>query len=276
MGLRPSLVLVAVIAAGCAPALSTFQPAHVPPRGTVTASGGFEVGVPVGAISTLIDTGKALAERGQAGEVLSAEQRWQIFDAGINLLLATPSIGPHIAVGYVPADRVELGLRYAGSAWRFGGRLQLLDHTRDAFDLTVGLGLSRFTAEVPLADYIPVLEMDEFTRWQVDVPILIGTSRDWFRVWGGPKLLLTTFDTRMTLTLQSDTTTASFDGNATFIGAQGGIALGYRWLFFAFELTMARGFGTTHVTAPGLDPPVHNTSISSFTIYPSVGLMGEY
>ena len=267
--------LLLFAAFGCAPSLSTFQPAHVPPKGTVTASVGLEAGVPVGAIETLIDAGKDLASRGQNGEALTDDQKWQIFDAGVSLMLLTPSFGPHFAIGFVPIERLEVGLRYAGSAWRVGGRLQLLDHVTGPFDLTVGLGLSRFTFEFPISDQIPVLQLDDFSRWQVDVPILAGTSRDWFRFWIGPKLLLSTFETRLTLSLPNDVTAASFDGTATFLGGQAGLALGYRKLFVAFELTMGEAFGTAHLTSLVLNPSTHDTHLSSFTIFPSIGLMGE-
>ena len=120
------------------------------------------------------------------------------------------------------------------------------------------------------------LSLSDFSRWQFDVPVLIGTSRDWFHVWAGPKVLFTTFSTELKLALPTDTTLASFDGTATFLCGQGGLALGYRWLFFAFELTLAEAIGTAHLASVGLAPPTHDTKISSFTIYPSVGVIAEF
>jgi hypothetical protein len=269
-----SVFFVLSAGTGCAPSLSTFQPAHVAPKGHVTAEVGLEGGVPVGAFTTLLDEGKTLAKQGANGQPLSNEQKWQIFDAGVNLLLLTPSFGPHVGVAYVPIDHLEVGVRYAGAAWRLGARYQLADHVSGPFDLTVGLGVSRFAYEFPLSDQIPGLSLEDFSRWQIDVPVLIGTSRDWFRVWAGPKLLFTTFSTALKLTLPSDVTLASFDGTGAFVGAQGGFAIGYRKLFVGFELTLAEAFGTAHLTA-NLAPTTRDTDVSSFTIFPSVGLMGE-
>lgn len=261
---------------GCAPSLSTFQPAHVAPKGHIAAEAGLEGGLPVGAFSNLVDAGKTLASRGANGEKLSDGDKWKIFDAGVNLALTMPSIGPHVAVAYTPVDRFEIAVRYAGSAWRGGARYQILDHTTGPFDFTVGVGVARFSFEFPISDQIPVLKLDDFSRWQVDVPILVGTSRDWFRVWAGPKILLTTFETQLTLSLpNNDTTVARFDGKAGALGGQAGFAIGYRRLFFAVELTLAEAFGTAHLTAPLLNPPTHDTSVSSFTIFPAFGLMGE-
>src|SRR3954468_17962665 len=206
--------------AGCAPSLSTFQPAHVAPAGTFAASVGLEVGVPVGAVDSLFDAGKALARRGQMDGMLTADETWQVFDAAVNLLLNIPSAGPHFAINYTPVPRLEIGVRYAGTAWRGGARYQLLDHASAPFDLTVGLGVSRFTFELPLSDQIPGIELQDFSRWQIDVPILLGTSREWYRVWLGPKLLFTGFDTQLSLTLPNQMTLARFEGTATFVGGQ--------------------------------------------------------
>jgi hypothetical protein len=272
---RARLLALLVAGVGCAPSLSTFQPAQVAPKGHLAASIGVEAGTAVGALDTLFDTAKELADRGQMGQPLTDDEKWKIFDAGVNLLLVTPSFGPHLAAAYTPVNRLEVGLRYAGGAWRLGGRYQLLEHATAPVDLTVGVGVAHFSYEFPISDQIPVLKLDDFSRWQIDIPILAGTSRDWFRVWAGPKILFTKFETQLTLTLPSEQTVATFNGTATFIGGQGGVALGYRKLFLAFELTLAEGFGTAHLTAVGLNPPTHDTSVSSFTVFPSFGLMGE-
>jgi hypothetical protein len=263
--------------AACAPSLSTFQPAHVAPKGHVAASVGVEGGASVGAFVDVIDRGKELARRAQNNEPLTSDDKWRIFDAGVGLMLATPSFGPHVAVAYTPLERLEIGLRYAGAAYRLGARYQLLDRVTGPMDLTVGLGISRFTYSFPLSDQIPILELEDFSRWQLDVPLLAGTSRDFFRVWIGPKLLATSFQTRLTLTVPTETeaTVASFDGTAVFVGGQAGVALGYRKLFVAFELTMVEALGTAHLRSQALTPQTHDSKISSFTIFPSVGLMGE-
>jgi hypothetical protein len=268
-----ALAVAGGMVVGCAPSLSTFQAAHVAPKGHFAASGGLEGGIPVGAISDLYDAGKTAAQKAKNGTMLTPTEKWEMFDAGVNLLLTMPSIGPHVLVAYTPLDRLELSARYAGSAWRGGARYQILDHTTGPFDFTVGLGISRFAFSFPLSDQIPYIKVDDFTRWQVDVPILIGTSRDWFRAWVGPKLLLTTFSTKMTLDLPNDPTVASFEGTAGAIGGQGGFAVGYKKVWVGLELTLAEALGTAHLTVPVLG--THDTHVSSFTIFPSIGLLVE-
>ena len=63
-------------------------------------------------------------------------------------------------------------------------------------------------------------------------------------------------------------------------GGQVGFAIGYKYIFLAFELTLAGVSGRGDVkTAP--DPRngealAHNADISGFIIYPAFGLMGEF
>src|SRR5262249_44735397 len=107
--------------------------------------------------------------------------------------------------------------------------------------------------------------------------VLIGTSRDLFHVWAGPKLLLTSFDTQLTLTLPGvEAVLAKFEGTAVFVGGQGGFAVGDKRLVLAVEVTLAEAVGTAHLTSPLLNPMTRDTKVSNFTVYPSVGLMGEF
>jgi hypothetical protein len=270
------LPLGILLTASCAPSLSTFQPAHVPPKGHVQVGAGLEIGIPVGAITDAIEQGKQLADRAQAGQALTDDERWQIFDAGVNLVLNAPAVGPHLGLALTIINRLELSLRYAGTAWRLGGRYQLLDRLTAPFDMVAGVGISRSSYKFPLADSIPVLKLDDFQRWQIDVPLLIGTSRDWVRVWMGPRFVVTSFDTRLTLVLPSETQVASFEGTAYYLGGQGGVAIGYRKVFVAFELTIAEALGTAHLTSVGLQPPTHDSKVTGLVIYPSFGLLGEF
>lgn len=275
-GARVASLLISTMVSACAPALSTFQPAHVAPAGHALAEGGLEVAIPTGAVISGLSTAKDLGQRAENGEMLTDAQKLQILDAGVNLVVNSPSIGPHIGVAYTVIDRLEANIRFAGQAFRFGGRYQILKRDTAPFDMTVGLGVSRFSYQFPLSDQIPALHLDNFNRWQIDVPLLIGTAHDFYRVWAGPKLLMTWFETQMTLDIPNQPAVARFDGHATYVGGQGGLALGYRHLFVAAELTIAESFGTAHASISGFSTAsAHDTHISTLIVYPSVGLMVE-
>jgi hypothetical protein len=225
-----------------------------------------------------INTGKDLGDKIESGQTLTSDEKWRMFDAGMQLLLSPPSAGYHLSAAYVPVERLEVSLRYAGSALRLGTRYQVLDRETGPFDMSAGIGISRFTYTLPISDYIPVLKMDDFTRWQIDVPFLIGMQNRFFRFWTGPRFVATFFDTAMRLDLGvADQVLASMSGHAYYLGGQSGIGVGYRWIFLAFELTITEMVGHAHVNAPAItDAPSRDVDLTGLVIYPSIGLMGEF
>lgn len=272
-----------MVLGGCAPSLSTFQPAHVAPKGHWQVGAGLELSVAPGSIADAVDTAKSVVDKIDSSQPVSDDEKLQLFDGGVKLLLNPPISLPsqHLVIAYVPVNRLEASIRYAGGAWRLGARYQLLDHNTGPFDMTIGLGVARFTYEFPMGDVLKVLKLEDFSRWQLDVPLLIGTSRDWVRVWAGPKFLLTSFGTRLSFEipyLTDPKNLATFDGTAYYFGGQGGIAFGYKYVFFAFELTMMQMMGTAHseTTLGSATPLARDTSLSGFIIFPSFGLIGQF
>lgn len=262
-----------------------MQPAHVAPKGHVQATAAIEISAPTGTISRIIDTGKTLSDYARTNMDLTPAQEQQVFEAGVNVVVVPPSFGYHFAAAYTLLDNFEVNLRYAGGGWRFGARYQILHHETGPFDWTVGAGIARATFEIPLASYIPILEVEDFTRWTVDLtPLQIGTSRSWFRVWAGPKFLYSHFTTALRLSIPGISTPdlASFEGHTIYYGGQGGVALGYRHVFFAVELTMAQISGTGTVTTAsdprdgGQVPIARGANLDGFVIYPTFGLIGEF
>jgi hypothetical protein len=267
---------------GCAPSLATMQPAHVAPKGHMQATAALEVGIPTGTIGSLIDSGRTLSNDARMNMGVTPEQERQLFDSGVTVVVSPPSVGYHFAASYTIVDRLELGIRYAGAGWRFGGRYQIWRHETDPFDMTIGAGISRSAYEIPLASYIPVLEVDDFTRYTVDVPLQIGTSRSYYRVWGGPKFLYSHFSTAMRLSIPGTDTSdlASFEGSTLYYGGQVGFAIGYKYVFLAFELTLAQISGHGNAKTVPVDSSgealARDTSISGFIIYPAFGFIGEF
>ncbi|WP_437736336.1 hypothetical protein [Sorangium sp. So ce1335] len=264
---------------GCAPALSTFQPAHVADKGHVQAELGFDVSIPTGAIASLIDAGIVLADVAESRE-LSERERQTLFEAGGALALNPPSATPHVGIGYTALDRWELNLRYTTSALRLGTRYQILKRARDGVDLTAGVGVGRYVLGFPVVSVLDIVELDDFTRWQVDLPIQIGTAGTWYRVWGGPRLMFTTFDAGLTVNLPELTgypgerEIASMSGTGLYVGGQAGVAFGYKHVFLGIELTLAELFTGGELSVLG-EREVE-VDLDSFVVYPTVGLMVEF
>lgn len=197
-----------------------------------------------------------------------------MFDAGVNLLVSPPSASPRLGVAYAVADRAEIGLRWAPRTLRLGGRWQLARRDRDGLDASVGLGVAYLGYAYPIVGEIPVLSLDRYTRWQVDVPLAVGRADRWYRVWGGPKLALTTFRTELALDAElNERELAAFRGRAALLGGHGGVALGWDKLFLAGELTVVGLVGAADTTV--LDA-AHRTPLRGFVVVPTGGLLGEF
>jgi len=232
-GRPPTWWLVGLVAAGCGPTLATLQPAHVAPAGHVQVAAGFEVGVPTGTVAQAVDAGRTLSSRARACNDQSCQltpaEKGQLYGAGVSLTASPLSYSQHLAVSYGFDGRAEAGLRWAAGNWRAQGRYQLARAQQNdgPFDATVGLGVSYSSTGIPMGDVLPVLKVDDFSRWTIDVPLTIGTSRSWFHAWTGVKLAYTRFETKMHLELPNsdDVSLASFEGHGLYALGQGGVAV---------------------------------------------------
>jgi hypothetical protein len=275
--MRLALLLVALTPA-CATSLSSFQPAHVAQKGHVQVEMGTDVSIPTGTISKTIDASKTLV-RAAATRNLTPEERRQLFEAGANLALDPPSAVFHFGVAYVPVPALEVSARYSSGGYRVGVRRQLLTQEAHGVDLTPGVAGGRHSTSFPIDNVLDILTLDDFTRWSLEVPLVLGKHTDWYRIWGGPRFLLSWYSTEMKLNLPATPSTpaevvaASVEGTATFIGAQFGAAVGYAHVFFGFELTVVRLISTASLTAATQSADV---DLGGTIVYPGVAFMGEF
>ncbi len=272
------LLTAGLLGFGCAPALSSFTPAHVAPKHHVQAEVGFDVSVPTGTISDIVNEGPALAAAAHDHELTEDEQR-RLFRAGAALALNPPSLVSHVGVAYSLLDHFEIGGRLTPGAWRLGVRYQLLQQTLQSVDGSVSLGGGHYSYEFPLSDQVPLVHLEDFSRWQVDAAFLVGRHGDWYRVWGGPRLLFSSYGTELVFEQPSipggtgdKRVLASLDGAATYLGGQVGAALGYKHVFVGFELTMAKFWTSASLQ---LDETKRDLDLQSFIVYPGFALLLE-
>jgi hypothetical protein len=269
-------LLLALSTSGCATALSSFSPAHVPQKGSFHAEAGLDVSVPTGAISNTIDAAKEASSVASKTGQLSSDEKFKVFDAGVNLLLNPPAVLQHAGLAYSPLHRTEVSLRFVGAGWRLGGRYQLLEQgVNSSWDLSMGFGATRQTFSFPVDNVIDILKIDDFKRYTIDLPVAFGRRGSWYRIWGGPRLLFTTGHTQMTLTIpnSNEIEVATADSSGFFYGTQTGFALGYKNVFLGFELNLVKFKGTAELMAPGAR---RNVNLDTFVVYPGIALMGEF
>jgi hypothetical protein len=271
-------LIVAAVASGCAPALSSFTPAHVAPKKHVQAELGMDVSIPTGTLVRAIDASDAIVSAAKQRPLTEAEKQ-SLTHAAIALLLNPPSVTPHLGVGYTVADRFEINGRYSVGTLRLGFRYQLMERAKgDRFDMTTGLGIGRYTYEFPVSDQLEVIVIDDFQRWQLDVPFQIGGHDDYHRWWMGPRLMATKFDTAIrAVGPPLAPFLVTYDGYSMLAGAQFGVAVGYKKIFFGIELTLAELWLRSKVkAAAGTSFAEKKLDLESFIIYPGFGLLGEF
>lgn len=243
------LAALAFHAAGCAPALSTLHPATIAPYRHADGGIGYGVSVPVAGIGRSVGATKKIVARTEEGEPLSDADRDEVLRTSLGLALNPPGFGSQYRLAYGIAPDLELDLRYALSAWRLGARYQMIrPREPGALAGSLGLGVSRYTLGLGVPRFVePIVDEDELTRWDVDVPVLFGVSHEWVHLWAGPKLVASFMRAGYSVCVQVDTTSkscseraeASFEGRALYAAGQAGAALGYRHVWVALELTAA-------------------------------------
>ena len=282
LGLVPLLALgAALLAAGpaCAPSLSSFQPAHVAPAGHFSGELGTDVSVPTGAFKTSYDAAKTLASAGSS-RMLTEEEKTQLFVAGAKLALSPPALVNHVGVNYTPAERWEIGARYSSSAFRLGARRQLLTQESHGYDLTVGVGVQRWSYGFPIGELLQdIVRLEDFTRWSLDLPLVAGFRSDYYWVWGGPRLAFSSYSSEIVIRAPGQAggavseDLARAEGRATLVGAQAGAAIGYKMLYVALELTVVRMIGTARLDLFGRRL---EADTGTWLLYPWLALMGQF
>lgn len=266
------------VAVGCAPALSSFQPAHVARKGGVQVETGLDVSIPTGTIGRSIDAAEALSDAAKQRRITEEEQRI-VLDAATNLALNPPFLLYHFGLAYGVWHDLELGLRWASGAWQLGARGQILHLDTHGIDLSAGITVSRQKVEFPIDDILKIVVFDHFVRWNVAIPILAGQSGSWYRWWAGPRLIFSRAKTGVTLLLPevpgfpAEEQVASVAASGAYVGGQAGFALGYKSLFLGFELTLVQLIASAEVQFLGATTDV---DLDSFVVYPAIALMGDF
>jgi hypothetical protein len=266
-----------VTAAGCGTPLSGGHPAHVVGKGNFRVSASLDVQIPTGVIADTVDSAKIAVDAVEKNGAIGAttEQKQTLLEAGAGLAISPPAVMTPLQIAYGLTEKLELDLRAAGGGyWRLGGRWQFLDQAADGIDLSAGLGAARSSYEFPSSDVVKFVKIDDFKRYNIDVPILIGKRSDYHRWWAGSRVVYWKADTALHLDLpMSAPEAANFDASGIIVGGQAGIVGGYKWFFIGVELTMAQNFGTAHLTALAAKSDV---DVSSFIVYPALVAVGEF
>jgi hypothetical protein len=288
MRLFPLLALLALT--GCASSLSSLQTAKPLAPGQFQASAGMGVFVPAGQLTTVaqqgITQGRAVYDAIQKEEsyALSEEDAVTLLTAGAALAVAPPGTNNELMVRAGLVENLDVGLRLTTSSVRLDGKWRLAhggnaspllrEHERTSLDLAIGLGVSRHLFKSPVLDVLEVVEMDDFSRYDVEVPLYLSFDvGDIFKAYAVPKYVFsrTRMDQKLVDFSQDGKELTGFDVvlparvNSHFAGATLGVAVGYKYVHLYAELTA----GYTHCRPSFFG---QERDLGGVTLYPAIGL----
>lgn len=284
-------VLLLALCTGCASTLSTLQTARPLAPGQLQFSAGYGLYLPVGQFVDLVDTGIDLGEEARDAVEedrpyeLSEQAQQELLTAGAALAVAPPGFNPELMVRVGVMEEVDAGLRYSGISLRGDVKMRLA-HGGDAppsgwvprgqrsFDMSLGVAIARHFFDSPVLDVLEVVEMGEFSRFDIEVPLYL--SADWsdiFKLYGTPKYVYshTEFDAQLVNYAAQGKPVTGFDASlpgsvsSHFVGTTVGMAVGYKYVHVFAELT-----GGYLFCKPQLFGMERN--LGGVTFYPSVGL----
>ncbi|WNG17779.1 hypothetical protein [Cystobacter fuscus] len=289
----PLFLLALLTATGCASTLSTMQTAKPLARGQFQVSGATGAFAPVGQLGTLLEQGiaqgKAIKRAVQSGESyqLPEEDAQRLLGVGLALAVAPPGASNELMVraGLLDSHSLDVGLRLSSTSLRFDGKLRLAhggdpeddslpDYQRKSYDLALGVGLSRHLFKSPVLDALEIVQIDEFSRWDLEVPIYLSLDLgDIFKLYGAPKYIYssTSLDSRLVDYSNSGQDVSGFDVrlpaqvSSHFVGASVGFALGFRYVHLFAELTA--GYSSCRPVLFGRE-----RDLGGVIVYPAVGL----
>jgi hypothetical protein len=275
------LLAGAFIATGCSTVLSTMQPAQTTPGRHVRGGLGMGINIPVGQIADTLDAAQSIAEGASSSGSIAEDDVDEFLSGVVGLALNPPAVAGEFQARYGFHDRFDAGLRVAtGGNIRLDGRVRFLDpRTPEGLYGSAGVGFSYASASFPIPSQIEeFIEVDDLSRIELDLPVLLGWSNEIYHVWFGPKLVVSFVSTGLTFRQEGplDSTPERIDVGATnfmYVG-QVGAAIGYKHVWIAFELTIGGIAGSAEITRN--TSTIYDPSYSGLIIYPALGLMFQF
>lgn len=267
--LRALLLLASALAlssTGCSTALSTMQPVEPMAPGHVHASGGMTVNVPVSRIVSAVDATASMGEQfvRDTSYVPSEEDRRKTLAAATGLALASPGVNHDFMLRVGAFKNFDVGLRYSGLAAHIDGKYRFFGDEK-GWQGAASLGISKALYSGFAFDALEFVKIDDFSRWNVELPILFGRRLDDFgHVWMGPKYVYSHYT--VDAAFQSVGLVDSTSGSIHHLGAFCGAALGYKYVFAFAEMSAAWMFAEPTILGQKVD-------LGGLVVVPAGGLM---
>ena len=185
-----SLLVVALLPAGCAAPLALHQQGRVVRQGDLRLGGAVGLGLSTSALDLLeaadearkgfaaaVESAGCQGADGSAVDCVPLDEYRPFVRAGLVALVASPVV-PYWAAEarYGLAERLDAGVRYTVGTVRADAAFQLFGPTDGSpgASATLGLAWTHHLAALPVPDVLESVSLDDFGREDFDVPLVVG------------------------------------------------------------------------------------------------------
>lgn len=270
---------------GCATGLSTMNTARPTPPGEVRAHAAAGLFLPTGAALDIAQAGLGAARSVRAGELsLTPEEKEALYLGAVSLALQPPYpvLEAGLRTGIV--EDLDAGLKLTSTSlgldaryrlWRGGDEASMHQH------LSIGLGASRYLFSNPLFDALELVRIDDFSRWDFEVPLLFSFEYERIAMgYMGLKYIHTRFALDQTLI---DVQRVAGEWGAPlltdqvrtpmhFYGGVFGLGIGYKHVWLLLELNVGYTWLRPRLYS-FVDERIASRNLGGLTFHPAIGLV---
>jgi hypothetical protein len=278
--LTAGAIAVAAILAGCSPSLTTMAPAQTARAGHLRATASVDVATAPSDVRELAQEMQALSEQSPEEASGNRQEIERVVEETATAIVAPPSIGARAAVAFGVTDWLEVGVSSSVNALRGHLRLQLFELEDPGFYGVASIGGGAHLMGYPVGMMTDHIQLEEFSRYDLEASVHVGFSGRIGHVWAGPKVVRSTYTLGYSACVRSSSNgcqeeaRVGLDGTATYMGGQIGVALGGRSTMFSIEMTAMRLAvdANLHAEAMGFNGD-RQVQSDGWVFSPSVGVM---
>lgn len=274
----PALLLTS----GCATSLATRQTARTLDPGHFSVDAAVGAEVPLGTLAQVTVAGEQQTQKllaavaSRTPYAVTDQDKQDLIAAAVALLVNPPSVDWEGGVRAGVLPNLDAGLRYSVNALRGDLKYRFFQKVDgdQRTDVAIGLSVSKYLFSSPLFDALEFVNLGDFSRWDIEVPVYI--SHEWgdvVRLYGCAKYIYsrTEVDENLVSTSEQASFLTGLDFQLSdtvhthFLGATAGLKVGYRWVYVVGELTAGYALGSVRVL--GADRP-----LSGLILFPALGV----
>jgi hypothetical protein len=266
----------ATIALGCTTSVSTLQSPRTVEPGHAELIGGVSVpihGAYVTQFGKALDDAAHRVKTADSAPLSDAEER-DVVDAALAGVLFTPTAVPELGLRLGVADRVDVGIRWAGPAFRGDGKVHLY-RTENGLNLGLTAGYGYHTGigssiASSIYDVFDALKLVDYSRHDVDVALLVGGNENAvFSGYGALRGIVsfTKFESELPEELVGPEGVVQIDTSSSlfYLGGTAGMRLGPKTVAALAELTVMHCWFNPRVLGERRD-------LSGLVFSPALGL----